>query len=161
MPGRSAPFLMAPGDSRRRDCILPFKLLARDSAGALSVCEFTLGGWESGPVLHLHTGVDEAFYVVRGRLEVQLGDERRLAQEGSFLWVPRGTPHTFANAGSSEVRVLALASPGGIEELFAEQAGHLVATDVPDPTTMDEIGRRHGALTVGPPITAHAAPGPH
>ena len=159
MSALAAPFLMPPGDSRRDDAILPFKLLADDSGGALSACEFTLGAWESGPVLHLHTGVDEAFFVVSGQLEAQIGDHRLQAEAGCFMWVPRHTAHTFANAGTATVHVLALAMPGGIEHLFAEQAAHIAdAGGLPDPAIMDEIGRRHGALTLGPPIRARQAP---
>ena len=49
------------------------------------MCEFTLGGWESGPVLHRHDAVDEAFYVVAGRLEAQLDDRRVQVAAGGFL----------------------------------------------------------------------------
>jgi mannose-6-phosphate isomerase-like protein (cupin superfamily) len=124
---RAAPYALAPGESRRYDAILPFKALASDTGGLLSVCEFTLGPWESGPVLHRHTSVDEAFYVVAGHLEAQLDDQRVQAAAGGFVWVPRGTAHTFANAGPQPVKVLALAVPGGVEELFAQQAAYLAA----------------------------------
>lgn len=38
--------------------MLPFKLVADDSGGLISVCEFTCRGWSSGPVLHRHDAVD-------------------------------------------------------------------------------------------------------
>ena len=76
MDDRAAPYVLAAGESRRDDAILPFKALAADTGGRLSACEFTLGGWEPGPVLHKHDQVDEAFYVIRGKLEAQLGDRR-------------------------------------------------------------------------------------
>jgi mannose-6-phosphate isomerase-like protein (cupin superfamily) len=110
---RAAPYVLAAGESRRDDAILPFKALANDTGGLLSACEFTLGPWESGPVLHRHTEVDEVFYVVAGKLEAQLDDQRVQAAAGGFLWVPRGTAHSFANAGPEPVQVLALALPGG------------------------------------------------
>jgi mannose-6-phosphate isomerase-like protein (cupin superfamily) len=156
---RAAPYALAAGESRRDDAILPFKALARDTGGLLSACEFTLGPWESGPVLHLHTTVDEAFYVVRGKLEAQLDDRRVQAAAGGFLWVPRGTAHSFANAGPDPVQVLALALPGGIEEFFAEQAAYLSSVQgPPDPSVLGEIGARHGAPTVGPSIRSKDAP---
>jgi hypothetical protein len=138
----AAPYVLAAGDSRRDDAILPFKALAGDTGGLLSACEFTLGGWESGPVLHMHDAVDEAFYVV-----------------GGFLWVPRGTAHSFANAGPDPVHILALALPGGAEELFTEQAAYLSSVQgPPDPAVLGEIGTRHGAPTLGPPIRSKDAP---
>jgi mannose-6-phosphate isomerase-like protein (cupin superfamily) len=156
---RAAPYVLAPGESRRQDAILPFKALASDTGGLLSVCEFTLGAWESGPVLHRHTLVDEAFYVVAGHLEAQLDDERVQAAAGGFLWVPRGTAHAFANAGPQPLHVLAVALPGGVEALFAEQAAYLASVQgPPDPQVLDQIGARHGAPTLGPPIRATNAP---
>jgi hypothetical protein len=97
--------------------------------------------------------------VVAGRLEAQLDDRRVQVAAGGFLWVPRGTAHTFANAGPDPVQVLALALPGGVEELFAERAAYLASVQgPPDPGVLDEIGVRHGAPTVGPPIRSHSAP---
>jgi hypothetical protein len=46
---RAAPYVLAAGQSRCDDAILPFKALASDTGGLLSACEFTLGGWESWP----------------------------------------------------------------------------------------------------------------
>jgi mannose-6-phosphate isomerase-like protein (cupin superfamily) len=154
------PFVVTPGATRVDGAILPFKLSADDSDGALSICEFTLGGWDSGPVLHRHDAVDEGFYVVRGTLEAQLGAERVRASAGSFVWVPRGTPHTFANGGADTLHVVALASPGGIEALFAEQAAYFASLDgPPDLAVLSAMGERHGAPTLGPPIRAASAPG--
>lgn len=159
MTAGPGPYVLAPGESRVADAMLPFKASAADTAGVLSVCEFVLDGWASGPVLHAHDAVDEAFFVVEGRLEAALGADRHRVPAGSFLWVPRQTPHTFANGGPSRLHVLALALPGGIEAMFAEHAAHIAATEgSPDPAVMDEIGRRHGAPTLGPPIRAHDAP---
>ena len=159
MNDRAAPSVLAAGDSRRGDAILPFKALAGDTGWLLSACEFTLGGWESGPVLHMHDAVDEAFYVVGGKLEAQVGDERVQVEAGGFLWVPRGRAHSFANAGPDQVHVLALALPGGAEELFAEQAAYLSSVQgPPDSAVLGEIGTRHGAPTLGPPIRSKDAP---
>ena len=159
MTDRAAPYALAAGQTRR-DAILPFKALATDTGGLLSACEFTLGPWESGPVLHRHTEVDEAFYVVAGKLEAQLDDQRVQAAAGGFLWVPRGMTHSFANAGPEPVQVLALALPGGVEELFAEQAAYLSSVQgPPDPGVLAGIGAHHGAPTVGPPIRSKDAPG--
>jgi uncharacterized RmlC-like cupin family protein len=159
MSDRSEPFLLGAGDTRVAGAILPFKLLASDSGGLISVCEFTLPGWASGPVLHLHEDVDEGHFVVSGRLEVQLGDERLTATTGDFAWVPRGTAHAFACASPEPVHVLSFATPGGIEHLFAEQWQYLSElTEPPDPAVLAEIGRRHKAPTLGPPIRAANAP---
>ena len=156
---RSEPYLLEPGATRREGALLPFKACASDTHGALSVCEFTLGSWSTGPVLHVHHSVDEAFYVTSGLVEFQVGEERLVGREGSFAWVPRGTAHTYANASEVTAHVIALAIPGGIEEMFAEQAAHIASSNgAPDHSTLDEIGRRHGAVTLGPPIEATRGP---
>ena len=159
MAERAEPFLLAPGGTRLDGAILPFKLLAGDSGGSISLCEFRLPGWASGPVLHAHDDVDEGHFVIAGRLDVQLGDDRLIADAGAFAWVPRGTAHAFASASAEPVHVLSFAVPGGIERLFAEQADYLSAlSGPPDPAVLAEIGRRHGAPTLGPPIRSPEAP---
>jgi hypothetical protein len=70
-----------------------------------------------------------------------------------------GTAHAFANGGPGPLHVLALAMPGGVEELFAEQAAYFTTLQgPPDPEVLDQIGVRHGAPTLGPPIRASDAP---
>ena len=154
-------YLLAAGGTRIDGAMLPFKVLAADSGGAISVCEFVLPGWSSGPVAHRHDAVDEGFFVVAGEIEFLLGEERRHAAAGDFAWVPRGTAHTFACAGPDPVHVVAFACPGGIEHLFAEQGAYLASLGErpPDPVVLEEMGNRHGAPTVGPPIVASNAPG--
>ena len=159
MRDRAEPFLLPAGASRVDDAMMPFKLSASDSAGALSICEFTLPPWSSGPVLHSHDGIDEGFYIVSGHLEFALDGVRREAGPGEFAWVPRGTAHTFACAADEPVHVVAFATPGGIEQLFAEQFSYFaMLSGPPDMRVLDEMGRRHGAQTLGPPITATKAP---
>lgn len=160
MSDDSRAFVVEPGGTRREGAILAFKATAADTRGALSVCEFSLGPWESGPVLHKHDATDEGFFVVAGVLEAQIGDERLQAPSGSFVWVPGGVPHAFANGGPESLHVLALVVPGGIEELFAEQAAYFSSLDgPPDPAALSEMGERYGAPTLGPPIRSANAPG--
>lgn len=96
--------------------------------------------------------------MVSGAIEMQLGDERREAAAGDFAWVPRGTAHTLANASPDPLHVIGFATPGGIEHQFAEQWQYLMSVDEPDPEVLDEIGMRHGAPTLGPPIRATNVP---
>jgi quercetin dioxygenase-like cupin family protein len=133
------------------DAMIDIKATRTDSAGAVTVSEFVLPPWSAGPVLHLHDAVDEAMYVLAGRMDVQLGEERFFLEAGDFVWMPRNLRHGFSSAGDEALRVMALALPGGLELMFREQAAHL-AGGRPDPAELDRIGRRHGARTLGPPL---------
>jgi mannose-6-phosphate isomerase-like protein (cupin superfamily) len=156
---RSPAYVLAPGELRRNPTVWPgTKADSTDTAGLLGVFEDTVAPWQSGPPLHLHTHMDEAFYVLDGALVVKLGDELREVTTGGFVWIPRGTPHAFANASGSPTRMLGLAVPGGIEAFFAEQQQYLDKLQgPPDPATLSAIGTRHGGQVVGPPIEVAAA----
>ncbi|WP_199440240.1 quercetin 2,3-dioxygenase [Umezawaea beigongshangensis] len=95
------------------------KVSAETTGGSLSVLESSiLPG--SGPPLHVHTGEDEAFYVLSGQLEFQVGDERFTGRAGDFVFVPRGTPHRFENAGTHVAHTIFVYTPGGFEQFFLE-----------------------------------------
>jgi len=59
---------------------------------------------------HVHHGDDEAWYVVEGTLVVQVGDVEVQAGAGASVFVPRGTPHTYWNAGPGKLRYLLVMS---------------------------------------------------
>jgi mannose-6-phosphate isomerase-like protein (cupin superfamily) len=61
--------------------------------------------------LHVHHSDDEAWYVLEGRLRVQIGDKEMEAGAGAAVMVPRGTPHTYWNPGPEPVRYLLLMTP--------------------------------------------------
>ena len=157
---RAGAYLLRQGESRGAPGEASgFKIRAADSGGLVSFFEFALDGWQSGPDLHLHSASDESFYVLEGALEMQVGDERHVLEAGEFAWVPRDTPHTFANAGADPARALTIATPGGIERFFAEHTRYLEQlTGPPGRSILAEIRRRHGGQLLGPPIRARNAP---
>jgi len=48
-----------------------------------------------GPPPHVHSREEEAFFVLEGRVTFQVGDERVVAEAGTFLNVPVGSLHSF------------------------------------------------------------------
>ena len=94
------------------------KLASADTGGNMSVIELTLEG--AGPPPHIHHGEDEAFYVLEGEVNFQVGERIVKATEGSFVFGPKDIPHSFAIAGERPAKVLVMFSPAGIEELFLE-----------------------------------------
>jgi mannose-6-phosphate isomerase-like protein (cupin superfamily) len=80
------------------------------------------------PYLHLHRSHDEAFFVIEGELQFQLGSEEVRARPGSAVLVPRGTPHCFRNVGMEPVRWLVITAPAsGITMI--EKAGSVTPDD--------------------------------
>ena len=79
--------------------------------------DFVVRRWELNPYpgdqapRHVHHGADEAFCVIDGLLDVQLGDERRRLSRGEFLVVPAGMIHTFATDDDTPAVVLAVMTP--------------------------------------------------
>ena len=60
---------------------------------------------------HLHHHDDEAWYVLEGTLRVQSGENEIEAGPGCAVLVPRGTPHTYWNAGPGRLRYLLIMTP--------------------------------------------------
>ncbi|SMC56596.1 cupin domain-containing protein [Moheibacter sediminis] len=71
----------------------------KDSDGQL-LMGTTLPGsikFKGGPPLHIHKLQDEIFFVVSGEFLIQLDKQIFTAKTGDATFIPRGTPHTFAN----------------------------------------------------------------
>lgn len=75
---------------------------------------------ESGNRLHVHTYEDEVVFVLRGAIQIRLGDSQLQAGEGGLAHLPRGLPHALYNPLKTPLRILALAIPGGMEHFFDE-----------------------------------------
>ena len=96
------PFHVAPGEGPSVENPtggrLTFKAMGDETGGALTVVEATAAPGE-GPPLHVHRGQDETIYVLNGRYRVRLGERDLDAPAGAFVFIPRGTSHTWQNAG--------------------------------------------------------------
>jgi mannose-6-phosphate isomerase-like protein (cupin superfamily) len=60
---------------------------------------------------HRHHHSDEGFVVLRGRLEVLVGAERRILEQGEHVTIPAGTTHTFATVDLEGADVIAVMTP--------------------------------------------------
>ena len=68
-----------------------------------------------GPPMHTHENEDDAFYVLEGEMTFLVEDERVVAGPGTFVLVPPGVTHTFANEGDEPVRMLNVHAPAGFD----------------------------------------------
>ena len=88
----------------------------KDTNGAFFLVEAMLApGTEPPP--HMHAREDEFFYVLEGEFDVYVGKEAFKVGTGECVFLPRFRPHAFV-IRSPRLRVLALFTPAGLEEVF-------------------------------------------
>jgi len=95
--------------------------------------------------LHRHNNTDEAFYVLEGVLTVKINDKTSEYPAGSYVLVPRGTPHAQGNFGKVPVKVLLTITPSGFEQSFKDRVElfKTVKPDHPDYRKMrEELARK-------------------
>ena len=86
---------------------------------------FTFGIIDITPGRHLETHVhadeDDAFYILEGEMTFELGDgEEIAAPPGTFVLVPPGVRHGFANHRDTPARILNLHAPAGFDLRIAD-----------------------------------------
>lgn len=97
-----------------------FLVASEETHGAWSLVELTENpGYHTN--LHRHNHTDEAFYVLQGVLTVRIKDKTSEYPAGSYVLIPRGTPHAQGNAGKVGVKVLLTMTPGGFEQSFRDR----------------------------------------
>jgi quercetin dioxygenase-like cupin family protein len=145
---------------------LIFRLTSSDADGELFAAEgiFSPGGFAGVP--HVHPHQDERFEVLAGDAAFDIDGARHVLGAGDTIDVPRGTRHTFANAGADQMHVRfefrpALTSTDRFYELyfaFAQQ-GRVNAKGMPgllDIATVWPITSEHAVLATPPPVVQHA-----
>jgi quercetin dioxygenase-like cupin family protein len=140
------------------DSLMTFTALAEETGGRLAFWEQLLPH-RSSPPLHVHRDADEAWFLLDGTITFRVQDDEYVAETGSFVWAPRGLPHTF-RVDSPTAHVLALALPAGFDR-FVEATGRPAeaATLPPPPDGPPDIGAlvaaaaQHGIDIIGPPLS--------
>jgi mannose-6-phosphate isomerase-like protein (cupin superfamily) len=150
-------YVLAPGAGldTARGGRMAVKARGEETAGAFTLLELVQPKGVPGPPLHVHHTADEAFYVLAGTLTVRLGERTLDAPAGSFVLVPRGVAHTFANRSEEPSRFLAILSPaasfGYIEEINALHAATPPGRRI-DMAAAAAIGQRYETEFLGPPM---------
>jgi quercetin dioxygenase-like cupin family protein len=145
------PFIFLPGEAPRyggqqgREAdITELLATSKQTGGVLGIFRQTIAP-KSGPPTHLHGMEAEFCYVVSGQFNFKLGERVVSAPAGSFLFIPRRTPHTFQNIGTEPGVLLFGVTPGGFEMMFAERQGV-------DAKTNENLMAKHHMQIVGPPL---------
>jgi quercetin dioxygenase-like cupin family protein len=110
----------------------------------------TIAAPGEGPPLHTHANEDECLIVLDGTFRFRLRDDVETAPPGSFVFVPRGVPHTWQNIGATPARMIVLFTPSGMERFFERFA----ALDRPGPETFLQAADGTGMEVVGPPLAS-------
>ena len=109
-----------------------FLVNSEDTNGAWSLVELTeMPGYKTN--LHRHNNTDEAFYVVAGVLTVKIIDKTSEYPAGSYVLIPRGTPHAQGNRGKVPARILLTMTPGGFERSFKDRVDLFKTAKPSDP----------------------------
>ena len=67
-------------------------------------------GASTGKKKLTHTG-EEAGFVLRGRIEIKVGDEVRILKEGEAYYFSSTVPHSFRNVGNEECELISCCTP--------------------------------------------------
>lgn len=155
------PLVRSPGEGRaiwHLDTLMTFKALADETGGRLAVWEQLLPSGSSPP-LHVHHHEDEAWFVLEGTVTFQVADSTWTAEAGSFVWAPRGLPHSF-RVDSPDARLLALSVPGGFDRFVDATGRPAEAATLPPPpdgppdmAALVAAAREHGMEVLGPPMS--------
>ena len=111
-----------------------------------------------GPPPHYHTREEESFYVLEGEITFTVEGREVIGRPGTFVQIPRNTPHAFKNRSDAAVRMLILCAPAGFEKFIAEFGTELSSPDAaPLPPTKEEIDKlvsiaqNYGIVLLPPP----------
>jgi Mannose-6-phosphate isomerase len=92
-------------------------LSGKDTGGAYCLLDLRVAPGLGVP-RHTHTREDEAYFVLSGELEAEVGDETFTLRAGETLIAPRNIPHQLRNSGTIVNHYLIMFSPAGFEEFL-------------------------------------------
>jgi quercetin dioxygenase-like cupin family protein len=158
-PQSIAPIALQPGGGEARwflGSLVTIKSSAATTGGTVTVTE-NLSTRGLGSPLHVHRDEDEWFFVMEGELTFWVGGEVIDAPAGSFVYGPRGIPHTFV-VSSEQARFLLVTEPGGFEGFVRALSVPAEALTLPPasvqppaPEVMMATAAEYGLEILGPP----------
>ena len=74
-----------------------------------------------GEIRHYHSRSRQLFYVLQGRLEIELNGETHLLGEGDSLEIPPPLPHCVRNSSNGDADFLVISSPSTIGDRVEAQ----------------------------------------
>jgi quercetin dioxygenase-like cupin family protein len=114
------------------------KVRGDETFGRFAVVEETSPPKSAVPP-HFHHQTDEIIYVLEGKYEFQIDGRTKTAEKGEMIVIPRGTIHGFRNPLATPGKMLAIITPSGFENFFAE----ISRLKEPGPAEIVAIGKRN------------------
>ena len=105
--------VVRPGEGHRVGNV-EFLARSRDTP-RFNLAVITMQPRRTGPPVHAHAAEDDSFYVLEGELTFTAGDDEVVAGPGTFVLVPPGVRHTFANRGDVVARCVNIHAPAGFD----------------------------------------------
>jgi quercetin dioxygenase-like cupin family protein len=125
------------------------------TAHRLAVAVLTVPPRIDGPPPHWHLKHDETFYVIAGTARFTVGDNQREAPAGTFVSVPIGAEHTFANAGDEPAIILNTFTPDFYVGYFRDLS-KLATSGEMNPEAILAVMARYATYPAGTPAPEDA-----
>jgi mannose-6-phosphate isomerase-like protein (cupin superfamily) len=111
--GAGRAVVVRPGEGHR---VANVEFLARSrDTPRFNFAIITIQPRRDGPPAHAHAAEDDSFYVLEGELTFLVDEEELVAGPGTFVLVPPGVAHTFANRGDAPARFVNVHAPAGFD----------------------------------------------
>jgi quercetin dioxygenase-like cupin family protein len=120
-----------------------------ETEGVLDLFELIIPPFGRLPFPHIHRKYDETIFGVDGTMTWTLRDQVTEVRRGVTLYIPRGTPHFYANRTHTTARILCLQTPGIMgPEYYLEVAALYRASKHPNVAGIGAIMSRYGVVPV-------------
>ncbi len=111
--GERRAVVVRPGEGHRVGNV---EFLARTAdTPRFNLSVITMQPRREGPELHAHADEDDAFYVLDGELTFVFEEAEIAGGPGTFVLVPPGVLHTFANRTDAVARCINIHAPAGFD----------------------------------------------
>ena len=125
--------------------LVSFRLEAEQTAGSMTMFEFSVPARARVPVPHSHEAFDETVYGLEGVTTWTLNGKQVRVGPAEVLFIPRGHVHQFENVDTEDARVLSVIAPGLLGPQYFREIGEVVNPGgPPNVERIMEVMRRHG-----------------
>jgi quercetin dioxygenase-like cupin family protein len=120
-----------------------------ETGGVFDLFEFITPAYHRVPLPHIHRKYDETIFGVDGSMTWTLNGKPHEVRRGVSLFIPRGTPHSYANPTHKPARVLCLQTPGVMgPEYYLELAALYRTSNYPNLAGIGAVMSRYGVVPV-------------